>query len=82
MQVFIIVLIYQKNIITFFFEFDKIKIIYNDPRRFGYFKLLENKNKLENFVSNYGPEPFSSKFDSLKRYDGILLCLVCIVVGI
>ena len=46
-----------------FFEFDKIKIIYNDPRRFGFFKLLENKNKLENFVSNYGPEPFSSKFD-------------------
>ena len=53
-----------------FLEFDNIKIIYNDPRRFGYFKLLENKDSLENFVSNYGPEPFSSKFNLnyLKKY--------------
>ena len=53
-----------------FFEFDKIKIIYNDPRRFGYFKLLENKNNLKNFMNNYGPEPFSSKFNLsyLKKY--------------
>ncbi len=51
-------------------EFDKIKIIYNDPRRFGYFKLFENKNNLENFINNYGPEPFSSKFNLnyLKKY--------------
>ena len=53
-----------------FFEFDNIKIIYNDPRRFGYFKLLENKDSLENFVNSYGPEPFSSKFNLnyLKKY--------------
>ena len=35
-----------------FLEFDNIKIIYNDPRRFGYFKLLENRDSLENFVNN------------------------------
>jgi len=51
-------------------EFDKIKIVYNDPRRFGYFKLLKNNKDLENFISNYGPEPFSLKFDLkyLKKY--------------
>ena len=53
-----------------FLEFDNIKIIYNDPRRFGYFKLFENKNNLKNFINNYGPEPFSSKFNLnyLKKY--------------
>ncbi len=53
-----------------FLEFDKIKVVYNDPRRFGYFKLLENKKSLENFINNYGPEPFSSKFNLnyLKKY--------------
>ena len=51
-------------------EFDKIKVIYNDPRRFGYFKLFENKDRLLEFKNNYGPEPFSSKFniDYLKSY--------------
>ena len=53
-----------------FFEFDNMKIIYNDPRRFGYFKLLKNRNNLENFVKKYGPEPFSTRFDLkyLKKY--------------
>tara|TARA_B100000886_G_scaffold8914_1_gene5730 strand:+ start:1057 stop:1920 length:864 start_codon:yes stop_codon:yes gene_type:complete len=52
------------------FEFDNINIIYNDPRRFGYFKLLKNRKKLENFFNNYGPEPFSRRFDLkyLKKY--------------
>jgi len=51
-------------------EFDKIKIVYNDPRRFGYFKLLENKDSLLEFLNNYGPEPFSSRFNInyLKLY--------------
>ena len=43
--------------------FDKIKLIYNDPRRFGYFKFIENKKKLIDFINKYGPEPFSSKFN-------------------
>ena len=51
-------------------EFDKIKIIYNDPRRFGYFRLLESKESLLEFLNYYGPEPFSSRFkyNYLKLY--------------
>ena len=44
-------------------SFDKFKIIYNDPRRFGYFLLLKSKYKLDDFISNYGPEPFNKKFN-------------------
>ena len=44
-------------------SFDKFKIIYNDPRRFGYFLLLKSKYKLDEFISNYGPEPFNKKFN-------------------
>jgi len=51
-------------------DFEKIKVVYNDPRRFGYFKILNSKNSLNYFFSNYGPEPFSSKFNKsyLKTY--------------
>ncbi len=44
-------------------SFDKFKIIYNDPRRFGYFLLLKSKYKLDEFISNYGPEPFNKNFN-------------------
>tara|TARA_B100001540_G_scaffold291673_1_gene289403 strand:- start:1140 stop:2003 length:864 start_codon:yes stop_codon:yes gene_type:complete len=43
--------------------FDKFKIIYNDPRRFGFLKFIENSYKLKNFFSNYGPEPFDKAFN-------------------
>ena len=43
--------------------FDNFKLIYNDPRRFGFFMLIKNKNMLKNFLSNYGPEPFDKKFN-------------------
>ena len=43
--------------------FDKFKIIYNDPRRFGFLKLIETPNKLRGFFSNYGPEPFDETFN-------------------
>ena len=43
--------------------FDKFKIIYNDPRRFGFLKLIETPNKLRVFFSNYGPEPFDETFN-------------------
>ena len=45
--------------------FENLKIIYNDPRRFGYFKLL-NKNfiNLKPF-SDLGPEPFDPLFNVL-----------------
>ena len=44
-------------------SFDKLKIIYNDPRRFGFFRIIENNEKLKQFFKNYGPEPFDKKFN-------------------
>tara|TARA_B100001057_G_scaffold479121_1_gene550346 strand:- start:467 stop:1330 length:864 start_codon:yes stop_codon:yes gene_type:complete len=43
--------------------FDKLKIIYNDPRRFGFFKIVKNNEELEHFFKNYGLEPFDKKFN-------------------
>ena len=44
-------------------KFSKFMIVYNDPRRFGFFKLEKNKQDLvKNFV-NYGPEPFNKSFN-------------------
>ena len=42
---------------------NNIKMIYNDPRRFGYFKLLKENYLLEKPIINLGPDPFSSKFN-------------------
>ena len=56
----------HNHIIIFF---DKLKIIYNDPRRFGFLKIIENEEKLKIFFKNYGPEPFDKRFnlDYLKK---------------
>tara|TARA_Y100000741_G_scaffold148428_1_gene111880 strand:+ start:184 stop:1044 length:861 start_codon:yes stop_codon:yes gene_type:complete len=43
--------------------FPNFKLVYNDPRRFGFFKFLFSKKQLNFFFKNYGPEPLSSKFD-------------------
>ena len=43
--------------------FNDIKLIYNDPRRFGFFLLIENKDNLKNIFENYGPEPFDKRFN-------------------
>ena len=40
-----------------------VKMIYNDPRRFGYIKLLKKNYLLEKPIINLGPDPFSSKFN-------------------
>ncbi len=45
------------------FEFDNFKIIYNDPRRFGFFQLIENKSALKERFKHLGPEPFDNKFN-------------------
>ena len=44
-------------------KFNNIKLIYNDPRRFGYFLFINNKNNLKKNFSRFGPEPFSSVFN-------------------
>jgi len=51
----------KHNHIEFFF--DDIKLIYNDPRRFGFFLFIENKDDLKNIFKNYGPEPFDKRFN-------------------
>ena len=43
--------------------FDKIKLIYNDPRRFGYFKILKNKYDLDNYFTRIGPEALDKGFN-------------------
>ena len=40
-----------------------MRLIYNDPRRFGYFKILNDHLKLKNFIKKYGIEPFNKKFN-------------------
>ena len=45
------------------FIFDKFKIIYNDPRRFGFFEIIKNHKDLNERFKSQGPEPFSEKFN-------------------
>ena len=44
-------------------QFDLIKFIYNDPRRFGYFLTFDNKSELNKKFFHFGPEPFSKSFN-------------------
>jgi len=44
-------------------QFKDLKVIYNDPRRFGFFKFINNKNELLNRFKHLGPEPFSKSFN-------------------
>ena len=43
-------------------KFKKIKLVYNDPRRFGYILIFKNKEDLKKKFSHFGPEPFSNSF--------------------
>ncbi len=43
--------------------FDEFKIIYNDPRRFGFFQIIKNSNDLKKRLIHLGPEPFDNKFN-------------------
>ncbi len=52
--------------------FNNIRMIYNDPRRFGFFKYIKDKKNLSNFFTNVGPEPFSKKFN-LKYVQNYLM---------
>ena len=45
------------------FIFDNLKVIYNDPRRFGFFEIIKNHQDLEKRFKSMGPEPFSKKFN-------------------
>ena len=43
--------------------FDNFKLVYNDPRRFGFFELIRNNEDLKKRFKFLGPEPFSSNFN-------------------
>jgi len=44
-------------------QFQDLKVIYNDPRRFGFFKFIDNKQELTNRFRHLGPEPFFKNFN-------------------
>ena len=44
-------------------HFKDLKIIYNDPRRFGFLKFINNKQALIDRFSHLGPEPFFRDFN-------------------
>ena len=37
------------------FVFDNLKVIYNDPRRFGFFEIIKNHQDLEKRFKSMGP---------------------------
>ena len=43
--------------------FDKLKLVYNDPRRFGFFEVIKDHHALKKRFEKLGPEPFSTKFN-------------------
>ena len=44
-------------------KFSNFMIIYNDPRRFGFFKLFNNREELKNYFLKSGPEAISNNFN-------------------
>jgi len=44
-------------------QFKDLKIIYNDPRRFGFLKFIDNKKALIDRFNHLGPEPFFKTFN-------------------
>ena len=42
--------------------FSGFKIIYNDPRRFGFFIILSNKKDFIRYFNKFGPEPIDKSF--------------------
>ena len=58
--------------ITFFFN-KKIKLIYNDIRKFGFIKLYTNKDVFNcSHLASLGPEPLSNNFN-LKYFEKFIL---------
>tara|TARA_B100001093_G_C26557983_1_gene897396 strand:+ start:6 stop:869 length:864 start_codon:yes stop_codon:yes gene_type:complete len=43
--------------------FGNLKLVYNDPRRFGFFQIIKSKALLEKRFINLGPEPFDLRFN-------------------
>ena len=43
--------------------FESFKVIYNDPRRFGFFQLIKKNSDLIKRFNHLGPEPFDKNFN-------------------
>jgi formamidopyrimidine-DNA glycosylase len=57
----------KHNHIEIFFK--DFKLIYNDPRRFGFFQILKNDDQLKKRFKHLGPEPFQSEFSLRYLHD-------------
>ena len=44
-------------------QLKNLKIIYNDPRRFGFFRYIKNEQELKKKFEHLGPEPFFKEFN-------------------
>ncbi len=51
--------------------FNKFKLVYNDPRRFGFFEIIRDQHTFEKRFKKLGPEPFGSKFNTNYLYDNL-----------
>ena len=49
--------------------FDNFKVIYNDPRRFGFFEIIKNNLDLKKRFNHLGPEPFDINFNLKYIYN-------------
>ncbi len=49
--------------------FEKFKVVYNDPRRFGFFQIIKNKKNLKERFNHLGPEPFDLNFNLTYVYN-------------
>ncbi len=51
--------------------FDKFRLVYNDPRRFGFFEIIKDQQSLEKRFEKLGPEPFNLKFNTNYIYNNL-----------
>ena len=53
-------------------DLDNFKIVYNDPRRFGYIDLTNQDPETHKFLSSLGPEPLSNYFNADNLAENLL----------
>ena len=58
--------------------FKKFRVIYNDPRRFGFFKLLKDEESFKLYLKNIGYEPLDKNFNLKYLKKSILFRKKCI----
>ena len=58
--------------------FKKFRVIYNDPRRFGFFKLLKDEESFKLYLKNIGYEPLDKNFTLKYLKKNILFRNKCI----